>query len=178
MAIASDEKGRGSDREATAEEAEGVVTEWRNSKLSMQDRSISDWDEFALFWGSTARTFFRVICVIARSILGAPSSTAVLRGSFGDAGRLVSSKRSLVGHAYVEVLMFHRGNIYNISFKIPRLSADKWEAAIPGRLRDRRTCAFRRGKRPRSWLAQIFLSQSMGGKRSTTHGSVKMSGTM
>lgn len=137
--IASDEEHFDSDREATIEEeAEEVINEWKNDKLSVKDRANSDGDELALFWRTNGRKSFRVMSVVARSVLGAPGSAAVLDRDFGKAGQLVSGKRGLLDHAYAEMLMFLRGTYKHIPSEIPHLSLDEFEAAIPERLRDPR----------------------------------------
>lgn len=76
--VASGKEDGDGDREVATEGVGEAVTEWRNAEFSMQGRVISDRDESALFWRSTGRTFFRVASVISRSVLGAPSSVAVL----------------------------------------------------------------------------------------------------
>lgn len=93
-------------------------------------------EEVAMFWRSYGRRHFRLRCIVARRLLGAPASTAVFGRHFGDAGKLVSHQRIFLGAACVELVMYFRGACEHIPDIIPRLTSEQAEKATPFRQRD------------------------------------------
>lgn len=75
---------------------------------------------------------------VARAVLGAPASSAVLERNFGEFDKLVERRSSSLSRAYMEMLMFLRCAEGEIPDDIPRLSPEAYEAAIPARLKDPR----------------------------------------
>ena len=92
----------------------------------------------ASFWRGYGRKHFPVLSAVARAVLGAPASSAVLERDFGEAGKLVNRQRSSLSPAYVEMMMFLRGAVDAIPADVPSLTNDAVEATIPMRLKDPR----------------------------------------
>ena len=90
-----------------------------------------------MFWRTYGRQTFREISEVARGVLGAPATAAVLDRDFGDAGNLISGgQRRPLDSAYVEMTMFLHGAYGLIPTNIPALSSEDFEDSIPIRLRD------------------------------------------
>ncbi|CAM9153110.1 unnamed protein product, partial [Hapterophycus canaliculatus] len=77
---------------------------------------------------------FPIVAYVARAVLGAPASSAVLERDFGEAGKLVNRQRSSLSPAYVEMLMFLRGALDAVPEDVPTLTKEAADAAIPARL--------------------------------------------
>lgn len=93
----------------------------------------------AAFWRAYGAKHFPTLASVARAVLGAPGSAAVLERDFGeDAGNLVNCQRGSLDHAFSEMLLFLRGAYDQIPEDVPALSAAERAEAIPARLRDPR----------------------------------------
>lgn len=110
---------------------------------------IKEGEALAAFWQTYGREKFRVLSEVARSVLGAPPSAAVLEPDFDDAWWLVNHPpRGSLGPAYAEMIMFLRGVYEYIPGVIPILSDEQAEEAIPYRFKDPTV---------RKELAQLFV---------------------
>ncbi|CAN0511439.1 unnamed protein product, partial [Scytosiphon promiscuus] len=92
-----------------------------------------------MFWRTYGRKTFREISEVARAVLGAPATAAVLDRDFGDAGNLTGGgggQCEPLDSAYVEMPMFLHGAYGFIPTSIPALSSEDFEGSIPVRLRD------------------------------------------
>lgn len=91
-----------------------------------------------MFWRTYGRQTFREISEVARAVLGAPATAAVLDRDFGDAGTLNGGggQREPLDSAYVEMTMFLHGAYGFIPTSIPALSSEDFEGSIPARFRD------------------------------------------
>lgn len=100
-------------------------------------RNVTDGEGLAMFWRGYGRQNFREISEVARGVLGAPATSAVLERDFDDARNLTSSRQcDSLGSAYVEMTMFLHAAYDFIPTSIPRLSSEDVEGGIPIRLRD------------------------------------------
>ena len=99
---------------------------------------MKDGQQVAEFWRGYGRKHFPIVAWVARAVLGAPASSAVLERDFGEAGKLVNRQRSSLSSEYVEMLMFLRGALDSIPEDVPSLSQEKLDSAIPARLVDPR----------------------------------------
>lgn len=90
-----------------------------------------------MFWRTYGRQTFREISEVARGVLGAPATAAVLDRDFGNAGNLISDGQcGSLDSAYVEMTMFLHGAYGFIPTNIPALNSEDFEDSIPLRLRD------------------------------------------
>lgn len=104
----------------------------------LKRKNFKNGGEVADFWQGYGRKHFPIVAWVARAILGAPASSAVLERDFGEAGKLLNRQRSSLSPAYVEMLMFLRGAGDVVPDDVPVLSEDQADAAIPSRLADPR----------------------------------------
>lgn len=103
-----------------------------------KNKNFKNGEEVANFWQCYGRKHFPIVAWVARALLGAPASSAVLERDFGEAGKLVNRQRSSISPEYVEMLMFLRGALDAIPDDVPALSQEQADAAIPTRLVDPR----------------------------------------
>ena len=109
----------------------------RVSQIPKALRNVTDSEELATFWRTYGRETFREMSVVARGVLGAPTTAAILDRDFADAGNLISTGQcESLGAAYVEMTMFLHGAYDFIPTSIPTLSSEDFEGSIPIRLRD------------------------------------------
>lgn len=107
------------------------------AQIPSQYRAINDGEELGTFWRTYGKQKFGLLSKVARSVLGAPATSAVLDREFGEAGKLTGGQRGgSPAPAHVEMVMFLRGVYDSIPEFIPKLSDDEAEEAIPFRLRD------------------------------------------
>ncbi|CAN0174699.1 unnamed protein product [Scytosiphon promiscuus] len=103
---------------------------------------MKDGDQGASFWRGYGKKHFPIVVYVARALLGAPASSAVLERDFGEAGKLVNRQRSSLSPAYVEMLMYLRGALDAVPEDVPSLTEEAAKAAIPTRLVDPRKRAM------------------------------------
>ncbi|CAM9375153.1 unnamed protein product [Discosporangium mesarthrocarpum] len=120
------------------EEASHVIRAWREARIPSQYRVINDGEGLGIFWQAYGRHKFRVLSKVARSVLGAPASGAVLERDFGEPRELITQQHKCgpLGPAYAEMAMFLHGVYDHIPEAIPKLSDGQAKEAIPFRLRD------------------------------------------
>lgn len=90
------------------------------------------------FWRGYGATHFPTLANVARAVLGAPGSAAVLERDFGEAGKLVNRQRGSLDPSFAEMVMFLRGAYDHIPEDVPALTATERAEAIPTRLKDPR----------------------------------------
>lgn len=76
--------------------------------------------------------------VVARGVLGATPSAAVLKCDFGECSKSVSRNRRSLDSGHVEVIVFLRRAYDHISSEVPKLSPKEAKQVIPTRLKDPR----------------------------------------
>lgn len=86
-------------------------------------------EEVAMFWRTYCWRHFRLLCNVARALLGAPASATVLDRNFGETGKLASHQRGSLGATYVEMILYLRGAYDYIPETIPKLTAERAEKA-------------------------------------------------
>ncbi|CAM9896776.1 unnamed protein product [Sphacelaria rigidula] len=118
--------------------ARDAMDQYRDAKLPSEFGKVTDGESVAAFWRGYGRKHFPIVASVARAVLAAPASSAVLERDFGEAGKLVNRQRSSMLPAYVEMLMLLRGAGDDIPMDVKSLSMDAVEAAIPARLKDPR----------------------------------------
>lgn len=124
-------------------------------------RHIDTGDGLGAFWNSYGKCTFPELSVVARSVLGAQATAAVLENDFGEAGKLVNLQSATLGSAYTEMIMFLRGNYDHIPASIPKLGDTIFEDAIPTRLRSVAT---------RAKLAGLCAASPVVDETETRHG--------
>lgn len=87
-----------------------------------------------VFWKTHAGRF-PYMARVARAVLGAPASAAVLERDFSAAGRMMTSSKSSTDTAWVEMILFLHGNKDLIPDEVPVLTPEQALDVIPGRLR-------------------------------------------
>ncbi|CAN0552744.1 unnamed protein product, partial [Laminaria digitata] len=104
-------------------------------------RKTTDGRELAIFWRTYGTQNFRVMSEVARGVLGAQASAAVLERDFGEQQHQQPQQQqrcdaSAAGPlAYVEMVMFLRGAYDSIPVDVPELGDEELEDAIPVRMR-------------------------------------------
>ena len=71
---------------------------------------------------------------VARSLLAAPASSGRIEREFSSAGQLLSSTRSTMDAAWVEMILFLHGNKDLIPRDVPELTSDEARLKIPNRM--------------------------------------------
>ncbi|CAM9963259.1 unnamed protein product, partial [Laminaria digitata] len=79
---------------------------------------------------------FPTLANVARAVLGAPGSAAVLERDFEEPGELVNRRQrgSLDHPSFEEMVLFLRGAYDLIPENVPALTASQRSEAIPARL--------------------------------------------
>lgn len=87
------------------------------------------------FWKTCGASRFPLLARVARRVLGAPASSAVVERDLSAAGRLMMDARRSNDASWAEMILFLNGNMGLLPSNIPTLSAHAVEQAIPERLR-------------------------------------------
>lgn len=87
-------------------------------------------------WKKHGYTIARQLVAVVQAVLGVPPASAVLERDFCIADSVKTRKRSSVDPAFVEMIIFCRGNYDVIPNHIPPLSASAQKESIPDRLTD------------------------------------------
>lgn len=109
-----------------------------SGQIPVDYQRITQGEKLASFWRSFGKTHHPTLAVVARAVLGAPGSAAVLERDFGEAGMLVDRQRGSRDPAFAEMVMFLRGAYDYIPTDVPVLTAAERAEAIPVRLTDPR----------------------------------------
>lgn len=104
-------------------------------QLPSSERVIDTGEGLAEFWRGQGTKRFRLVSVVARSVLGAPGCAAVVEDGFETGGWPVIPSRGPRDGAYAEMVMFLRGTFSTIPKEVPVLSAEQVRWAMPRRLR-------------------------------------------
>lgn len=127
-------------------------------QLPSADRFINTNEGLLDFWRGYGTKTFRIVSVVARSVLGAPGHAAVLDNDFngngiggGGGGGWASANQGRRDQmmilenfdptSYGEMIMFLRASFGIIPENVPQLSVEQVKRAIPIRLWD---CKMRR----------------------------------
>ncbi|KAI0560973.1 hypothetical protein FGB62_95g0103 [Gracilaria domingensis] len=87
-----------------------------------------------LSWWRSRQSVYPNLSVVARSVLGNPSSSAQIERDFGDAGWLLSGRRNRIDAAFVDMSLFLHCNLEYLPYEIAELENDKWKSSIPSRM--------------------------------------------
>lgn len=112
-------------------------------KLPAHFRTIRTGEGLADFWRTYGSKNFRLLSIVARSVLAVPCSAAVLERDVDEYGGLSSGRQhrhgeSALDRGYGEMAMLLCAAFDSIPTDVPRLSQEAAEAAIPRRFRDPR----------------------------------------
>lgn len=108
------------------------------AQIPKEYRGIDSGEELGNFWRTYGRRKFKLLSEVARSVLGAPASAALLgQRDFCEAEKLVSrQQRGPLDPAYAEMVLFLHGVYDYIPNDIPALSDEQAREAVPHRLKD------------------------------------------
>lgn len=107
------------------------------SQLPSEFAKLSDGESLASFWRGYGRKKFPVVASVARAVLAAPASSAVLERDFSEYGELANRQQcASLPPEYAEILTFLRRTRDSIPMDVPSLSPGAVDAAIPVRLKD------------------------------------------
>ncbi|CAB1100899.1 unnamed protein product [Ectocarpus sp. CCAP 1310/34] len=90
--------------------------------------------EDVLKWWKMWAHAYPLLARVARVVIGALASAAVLEHDFSNAGRMMTSSRSTMDSKYVEMILFLHGNLDLIPEDITKLTEAVARTKIPGRL--------------------------------------------
>lgn len=112
-------------------------------KLPAHFRTIRTGEGLADFWRTYGSKNFRLLSVVARSVLAVPCSAAVLERDVDEYGGLSTDRQrrhgeSALDRGYGEMAMLLCAAFDSIPADVPRLSREAAEEAIPRRFRDPR----------------------------------------
>lgn len=109
-------------------------------QLPAHYRTIRTGEGLAEFWRTYGSKNFRLLSVVARSVIAAPGSAAVLERDVDDSGGLANNRQrgggSGLDQGYREMAMLLCAAFESVPEDVPRLSEDAVEEAIPRRFRD------------------------------------------
>ncbi|CAM9758774.1 unnamed protein product [Pylaiella littoralis] len=117
--------------------AQEAIARYRTAQLPSEFAKLSDGESLASFWRGHGRKKFPVVASVARAVLAAPASSAVLERDFSEYGELANRQQcASLPPEYAEILTFLRRTRDSIPMDVPSLSPGAVDAAIPVRLKD------------------------------------------